>query len=105
MVELAVTGAAQPTLPFSVYGTIAMARTEDEPDSATSQVRGPLRGAKQRLAHLAGPTRPPRRCERELHQPWPVDERRPRLFAAAQTRSRQKQTSVCGGGLCGMHGG
>ena len=76
MVELAVTGAAQPTLPFSVYGTIAMARTEDEPDSATSQVRlrhlpgatpppprcdpatsqvrGPLRGAKQRLARLAG---------------------------------------------------
>jgi peptidylprolyl isomerase len=28
---------AQPTLPFSVYGTVAMARTEDEPDSATSQ--------------------------------------------------------------------
>lgn len=28
---------AQPTLPFSVYGTVAMARTEDEPDSASTQ--------------------------------------------------------------------
>jgi cyclophilin family peptidyl-prolyl cis-trans isomerase len=42
---------AQPTLPFSVYGTVAMARTEDEPDSATSQVRDieqrTLRGCKR----------------------------------------------------------